>query len=218
MGGLTTTSYAVLGLLSLRSWTTYELAKQMERSLHFYWPRAESGIYEEPKRLVALGLASVERQHTGKRPRTVYAITEAGRSALAEWVRQPGSLDVTIAFEAMVRVNFADSVTTADLLALLRALRAQAEAWFSYAQDRSREYLETGGPFPHRLHLIALVSQFVYDYHRMVAEWAAWAEHEASAWPEQAQVDATDLVRRVFGPWLDPESLPPPRPIPPSAR
>ena len=29
----TTTSYAVLGLLSVRSWTTYELAKQVQRSL-----------------------------------------------------------------------------------------------------------------------------------------------------------------------------------------
>ena len=30
---LTTTSYAILGLLALRSWTTYELAKQMQRTL-----------------------------------------------------------------------------------------------------------------------------------------------------------------------------------------
>ena len=38
MGGkettLTTTSYAILGLLALRSWTAYELAKQMKRTLH----------------------------------------------------------------------------------------------------------------------------------------------------------------------------------------
>ena len=54
---LSTTSYAVLGLLSLRSWTTYELAQQMGRSLDRIWPRAESKVYEEPKKLVANGYA-----------------------------------------------------------------------------------------------------------------------------------------------------------------
>ena len=50
---LTTTSYAVLALLALRPWTTYQLAKQMERSLGWIWPRAVSRLYEEPKKLVA---------------------------------------------------------------------------------------------------------------------------------------------------------------------
>ena len=47
----TTTSYAVLGLLSVRSWTTYELAKQVQRSLNWFWPRAERKLYDEPKQL-----------------------------------------------------------------------------------------------------------------------------------------------------------------------
>ncbi len=54
----TTTSYALLGLLGLRDWTTYELARQVQRSLHWFWPRAERKLYDEPKRLVADGLAT----------------------------------------------------------------------------------------------------------------------------------------------------------------
>ncbi len=53
---LTSTSYAILGLLSLRPWTTYELAQQMQRALGQFWPRAESKLYEEPKKLVEHGL------------------------------------------------------------------------------------------------------------------------------------------------------------------
>ena len=55
---LTSTSYAILGLLSLRPWTTYELAQQMQRALGQFWPRAESKLYEEPKKLVEHGLAT----------------------------------------------------------------------------------------------------------------------------------------------------------------
>ena len=54
---LTTTSYAILGLLAVRPWSTYELAAQMRRNLHYFWPRAESNVYAEPKRLVAGGFA-----------------------------------------------------------------------------------------------------------------------------------------------------------------
>ena len=54
---LTTTSYAILGLLRLRSWTPYELAKQVQKSLGWFWPRAERKLYDEPKNLVAHGLA-----------------------------------------------------------------------------------------------------------------------------------------------------------------
>ena len=55
---LTTPSYAILGLLSIQPWSTYELAQLMRRSLHFVWPRAESNLYAEPKRLVEAGMAT----------------------------------------------------------------------------------------------------------------------------------------------------------------
>ena len=45
-GRLTTTSYAILGLLAIKPWTTYELAQQMDRSLRRIWPRAKSKLYE----------------------------------------------------------------------------------------------------------------------------------------------------------------------------
>ena len=75
---LTTTSHALLGLLNVKPWTTYELAKQVQRSLGWFWPRAERKLYDEPKQLVAAGLATASEQRTGKRPRTVYAITGEG--------------------------------------------------------------------------------------------------------------------------------------------
>ena len=74
---LTTTSYAILGLLAIRPWSTYELAGQMRRNLHYFWPRAESNLYAEPKRLVEGGFAQAQSQPVGKRRRTVYSITNS---------------------------------------------------------------------------------------------------------------------------------------------
>ena len=77
-----TTSYAVLGLLSVKPWSSYELTQQMDRSLGRFWPRAVSKLYEEPKKLVDHGLARASAERNGQRSRTVYAITERGRQEL----------------------------------------------------------------------------------------------------------------------------------------
>src|SRR5687767_10885025 len=84
--GLSTTSYALLGQIALRSRTSYELAAEMRRNVHYFWPRAESLVYAELKRLAGEGLVAAERSFVGKRPRTTYAITPAGRTALAAWL------------------------------------------------------------------------------------------------------------------------------------
>src|SRR5690242_14846863 len=64
---LSTTSYAILGLLDLRPWTAYELTKHMRRNLHYFFPRAESGIYGEFKKLTTSGLATAEASSHGNR-------------------------------------------------------------------------------------------------------------------------------------------------------
>src|SRR5215472_10336383 len=87
---LTTTSYAVLGLLAIKPWSSYELTQQMDRSLGRVWPRAVSKLYEEPKKLAAHGLAHSTAERNGRRTRTVYAITADGRAALADWLADPG--------------------------------------------------------------------------------------------------------------------------------
>src|SRR4029077_18661350 len=63
---LSPTSFAILGLLSIQPFTTYELAQQMDRTVSWFWPRAASMIYEEPKKLVAEGLATSQITFTGK--------------------------------------------------------------------------------------------------------------------------------------------------------
>ena len=81
---LNTTSFAMLGMLAIRPWSTYELAKHMDHSLRRLWPRARSHLFNEPKKLVAHGLAVASEEMVGRRPRTIYTITPAGRRVSAE--------------------------------------------------------------------------------------------------------------------------------------
>src|ERR1700743_4012739 len=103
---LSSTPFAILGLLTIQPFTTYELAQQMERTLSWFWPRAASMIYEEPKKLVAAGLATSQVTFTGKRRSTVYAITDAGSAALREWLDPPPA-GLRLGFEALIQWAFA---------------------------------------------------------------------------------------------------------------
>jgi DNA-binding PadR family transcriptional regulator len=180
---LTTTSYLILGHLALRDWSTYELAQQLKRSTRHYWPRAESKIYEEPKKLVAHRLATASREHTGRRPRTVYAITDRGREELSRWLEQP-SQPPLVEFEGIVKVLFAEHGTKQQLLATLRLIREQAEKTRQEHAALAENLAQNGGPFPSRLHLNALVFQFMWDQTETIIRWATWAEGQVADWPE----------------------------------
>jgi PadR family transcriptional regulator, regulatory protein AphA len=180
---LTTTSYAVLGLLSLRSWTTYELAEQMRRALGVFWPRAISGLYEEPKKLVAAGLARATQDDVGRRRRTRYAITARGRRALAAWVPTPGAGPV-IEFEQLVKVFFAEHGSREDLLATLEGVRTSLEDQVAATASIPREYLERRGGYPERLPWLLLIGRFLDEIEQAVDRWAAWAAEVVSRWPD----------------------------------
>src|SRR3712207_4609090 len=180
---LTTTSYAILGLLALRSWTTYELAKQMQRTLHYFWPRAESQLYEEPKNLVAHGLALAEKDYVGKRARTIYSITPAGREALHEWLSTtpaPPALEC----EAMVRVIYADYGSRDDLVKAIQSVQEQAEAMQRHGIQIAYEYREGRAPFQDRAHLNMLMFDFLWKYSEALQAWAQTAQETVATWTD----------------------------------
>lgn len=191
---LTTTSYVILGHLALRSWSTYELAQQMKRSTRHYWPRAESKIYEEPKKLAAHGLATATRQYTGRRPRVEYAITDKGRKALRRWLEEPPQSPL-LEFEGAVKVLFAEQGKKEQLLATLRSIREDAQRTREEHAALAADLADTGGPFPDRLHVNELVFKFMWEQAETVIRWATWAEQEVARWPE----DITSAERTEAG-------------------
>ena len=181
----TSTSYAILGLLSVRPWSAYELAQQMARSLRYCWQVAPSVVYQEPKRLVAMGYATAIPRRNGQRTRAVYHITPAGRTALSQWLAT-GPADPQLQIEPMLRLLFADSGTPGELAASLKALQAWAERLLADGASQSADYLATGGPFPARLDLIALFGEFFAQICTVTSDWARRAGSDVAQWPTTA--------------------------------
>jgi DNA-binding PadR family transcriptional regulator len=178
---LTPTSFALLGLLSVRPWTTYELATQTKRSLRFFFPRAERHLYAEAKRLAEAGLARSDTAFTGKRRSTTYAITPAGRKALRGWLRTRPAPPV-LESEVLVRTFFADAGRPDDLIAALEAAREDARTAQHDLAELAQTWLDESAPFPERASVGAVAMRFVADFHRMIEEWTEWAAAEVATW------------------------------------
>jgi PadR family transcriptional regulator AphA len=188
---LTSTSYALLGLLAARPSTTYELAQQMDRTLSRFWPRARSKVYEEPRKLVDRGLATAAEDAVGRRRRTVYRITPKGRLALAAWVAAPGQGPV-LEFEQLMKVFFSDNGTTDDIRRTLRDTRAWAYERTLVNIEVGRSYLEGHGPYPERAAVNLLVGRFLDDFLECLDRWAAWAGETIEDWPDRPHDASAD--------------------------
>lgn len=192
---LTSTSYVILGLLCVQPWSAYELVQQMERGWDDFWPRAARGIYNEPKKLVQHGLVRDWTEHTGRRSRAVYQATPDGERAFAEWLAKPSQPPVMEA-EALVRVVLADQAGLEELRAAVAGVREHAEARCTALLAQGTTYLESGGPFQDRLHLLHLTGGFLAEYYAGMLRWARWAESHIAAWEGVEHADhAPDLER-----------------------
>jgi DNA-binding PadR family transcriptional regulator len=201
---LTTTSYAVLAVLSLRDHSSYELTKQMHLSMHYMWPRAESNVYAESKRLVAAGLAESRKESTGQRQRTVYSITQAGRAKLREWLAAPSSRP-RYECEAVVKILFGELGTAEDMLASIRAIRDDAAAGFEHFQTIADRYAAGEGEYPARFSQSAIVTRLLAEQQAATMRWAEWAEEVVSRWGTPSGADAewgVEVIRAIDDPGL----------------
>ncbi len=192
--GLSTTAYSVLGLLSLREWTAYELEQQTMRSLRFITPRARSVVYEEPKRLVRRGLATARSERRGRRTVAVYSISDAGREALRAWFDLRADFP-SLEAPMLMRTLFAPAGTREGVLRALHDCEREAGELLDTLLQQGTGYLEDGGPFPERLPWIALNYAFLAGWIAWLRDWSAWAAGQAATLPD----DPDEARERALG-------------------
>ncbi|MGI9614415.1 MAG: PadR family transcriptional regulator [Acidimicrobiales bacterium] len=194
---LTTSSYAVLGLLAIQPWTGYELTRQATRSLRFAWPKSERLLYSEPKKLVEHGLATAHEESVGKRSRTVYTITADGSDALSTWMAttpQPPTLEA----EALLRLLFAENGSISDLVAALDAMANDAMELREQVVAINTGYLDGEHPFPERTHLSVLFATFQLEYFDLIVRWVDYAKAEIATWPATGALGMTSGTEAIL--------------------
>jgi PadR family transcriptional regulator AphA len=112
--------HAILGFLSYKSLSGYDLKKAFDLSVQHFWPANQSQIY---RTLAALNEAGLVKQEVIERDDRldlkVYHITAAGREELHRWLSTPlPAQDFREPF--LIQVYFAGKLTDEEIVQLLQ--------------------------------------------------------------------------------------------------
>lgn len=131
-----TLKYALLGLISRKPITGYDLAKEFDKELGNFWHAEHSQIYPELKKLTQEGLITFKVEIQGEKlEKKVYSITEEGERELLEWLRQDEPLQPTPKDIFRLRMFFAEKLTPEELLELIESQRMQHRKKLSKLSD-----------------------------------------------------------------------------------
>jgi DNA-binding PadR family transcriptional regulator len=120
------TPYAVLGLLGFAPMSGYDIRKEAEGSVGYFWSESYGQIYPALRDLAAKGW--IKRRPGGRggnRDRHVYEITQRGRQALAAWRAEPPR-DAPARNELLLKLFFGGSDSVAREIEWIDQLLAGA--------------------------------------------------------------------------------------------
>ncbi|MFF1556124.1 PadR family transcriptional regulator [Streptomyces sp. NPDC058279] len=161
--------HALLGLLSERPASGYDLLKRFETALANVWPATQSQMYTELTKLADAGLISVSAQ--GPRGRKEYTLTDEGLTELRHWLTEIRPQRNTRS-DTLLRVFFLNVITPDQardyLTGLMELSRQEHEDLRRLADsiDWGDDPLSVNGK-------IAL--EYGLRFNAMRREWAAWA-------------------------------------------
>ena len=139
---LPTTSYVILGLLTFREMSGYDLKQLINWSItHFYWSPAKSQIYGELRRLESHGLVTMREVPQTLRPdKRLYQITPEGTEAMQQWLRSSGLEPDSYKSALLLKVFFGHMLSYDTTIGLLEDRRKQIAQELAACERRAQEF------------------------------------------------------------------------------
>jgi PadR family transcriptional regulator, regulatory protein AphA len=121
------TRYAILGVLSLRPVSGYDIKKFCDKAISYYWNENFGNIYPMLGQLEQDGLIEQDRADAGQR-RKRYRITEAGKEEFHRWLALPVEFRPARS-ELLLKLSFANQRPREATIGMIESVRKK------YASD-----------------------------------------------------------------------------------
>jgi PadR family transcriptional regulator, regulatory protein AphA len=168
MAQINKTQYAILGMLSIRPRSGYDIKKQINRSIGFFWNENFGHIYPILKRMEKDGFVTKRVEETGCRPRkNVFTLTEKGNKELKRWLAIPVS-EQPVRNELLLKIFFGAHLKEGDIMAMIEVEKEKsvklAKLFNSIAQESPADR-------PHDLPYWLMTMNFGKKKAEMTIEW-----------------------------------------------
>lgn len=180
LGGLMAIKYAILGFLSWRALSGYDLKKMFEDSIFLYWSGSNNQIYRTLVQLHKEGLVTSEIRHQESGPsKKIYTITEEGLFDLREWVLSSPELP-QLRNSFLVQLAWADQLKPDELDTLLK--KYEHEVHMQLLMCREQKQRNQLNP--------ARTERETYLWHMISDNWISFYETELT-WIQKLRTELT---------------------------
>ncbi|HYE11879.1 MAG TPA: DUF4180 domain-containing protein [Patescibacteria group bacterium] len=132
-------NYAILGILSYKSMTGYDLKKIIQESSFMHWSGNNNQIYKALTELLNRGLVTNVVKHQESSPtKKIYTITGEGLAALKEWVLSPAEPS-EIKKPFLVQLAWSKQLNTSELNMLLDGYENQVKIQLLMEQSNQHD-------------------------------------------------------------------------------
>ncbi|MGG4497018.1 PadR family transcriptional regulator [Brevibacillus reuszeri] len=170
--------YAILGLLSWKPASGYELKKIIEDSPTMYWSGNNNQIYKALVQLLNEGLVANQIQHQESSPsKKIYSITNEGRSRLKEWiVSEPEIPEFKNAF--LVQLAWADQLSNEELHDLLLRYESMINTQLLYQQEKIKRGIASPKRNARELFIWDKISENLLSFYQNELAWVQGMREE----------------------------------------
>jgi PadR family transcriptional regulator, regulatory protein AphA len=174
--------HALLGFLSWRPFTGYELKKMIAGSESLYWSGNNNQIYTTLVQIHQEGLVSDEVQAQEHGPsRKVYTITEKGRAELRAWVLTAPELP-QLRNTFLIQLAWADQLQPAELDELLGKYEYEVEMRLLMCQEQERRGSLNPARTERETYLWNMVAQNYIGYYESELAWVRKLRQGVANW------------------------------------
>ncbi len=172
------TRYTILGMLSIKPQTGYDIIKMIKLSTSYFWSESEGQIYPELAKCVADGLATCEESSLAStnRNKKNYSITKLGHEVLATWL-ESAPQKTLVRNELLLKLFFAENTAPAVTIEHLRDFQNNTVTQREILEQIYQEELESAHLSPHAKFWL-LTLEYGIELAKAQSKWSKKAIHE----------------------------------------
>ena len=183
---LTSFEHVLLGMIFIQPSTGYDLKRRFATTAMGVYQPSSGALYPALDRLERRGLlrSQAPRPVEGGRPRRVYQLTEEGRQAHLDWVREPvvpQTAPQDLGLHLLRFVMMAQVLPTVEVIAFLSSLRAALAGFVASLEQSAAAAGVAGNPYAE------LAVEHGLAVHRASLAWAERAITRLAAEPGSAE-------------------------------
>jgi DNA-binding PadR family transcriptional regulator len=164
-------AHAILSLLSNDAYSGYEIAKEFQGSVGYFWQASHQQIYRELKKLEEQGLVRMEEiSHEGPLNKKIYYITDLGKQTLAEWIDSETELGV-VREDILVKIFAGHLVDRKILIRQLEQQRRLYQKNLLKLQETEKEVFGKTQSFDNKMLCQSLTLQMGLKYYQAWIDW-----------------------------------------------